>query len=139
MQKIELPATCGFLVGAARPLMALLLLHLLGGCSGGSGSDTIANADFGTSAGAVNYAGPPPASADVQSFKVALWDELQPENRCGSCHGTGGQSPQFVRSDDINLAYNSASGLVDFDIPANSRLVQKVGARLPAEEPTSGC
>ena len=106
---------------------AITVLLLLSACSGGSGSDTVSNADFSSSPTAVNYAGPPPANADVQSFKIELWDKLVPENRCGGCHGTGGQAPAFVRSDDINLAYNTASGLVDFDIPANSRLVQKVG------------
>ena len=73
------------------------------------------------------YSGPAPASQDVQAFKVNVWDNLQASNRCGSCHGTGGQSPQFVRSDDINLAYTAANTVAKLADPASSRLVTKVG------------
>ncbi len=71
-----------------------------------------------------NYSGPEPATTDVQSFKTNLWDNLLA--KCGNCHGGNGQSPTFVRSDDINLAYSDAISVVDLDVPANSRLVSKV-------------
>ncbi len=71
-----------------------------------------------------NYSGPEPATIDVQSFKTNLWDNLV--GKCGNCHGSNGQSPTFVRSDDINLAYNDALSVVDLDTPADSRLVSKV-------------
>src|SRR5690606_17775474 len=48
------------------------------------------------------------------------------QNRCGSCHGTGGQAPAFVRDDDINLAYAAANEVVDLGVPANSIMVTKV-------------
>ncbi|HHJ80166.1 MAG TPA: LamG domain-containing protein, partial [Candidatus Tenderia electrophaga] len=73
-----------------------------------------------------NYTGPEPASSDVQSFKTNLWDNLLA--KCGNCHGSNGQSPTFVRSDDINLAYNDAMTVVNLDTPADSRLVSKVAA-----------
>lgn len=73
------------------------------------------------------YQGPPPASQDVQAFKVNVWDNLQSAGRCGGCHGTGGQSPQFVRNDDINLAYQAANGVVTLADPSASRMVVKVG------------
>ncbi len=76
-------------------ILAITLLLLLSACSGGSGSDTVANADFSSSPTAVNYTGPPPANADVQSFKIELWDKLVPENRCGSCHGSRWSSASF--------------------------------------------
>jgi hypothetical protein len=73
------------------------------------------------------YSGPPPASQDVQSFKLNVWDNLQANNRCGSCHGQGGQGPNFVRRDDINLAYQAANGIVNLADPRSSRMVTKVG------------
>ena len=72
------------------------------------------------------YSGPPPATADVQAFKINLWDNLKAGNRCGKCHVAGGQAPQFVRQDDINLAYAAANGVVTLSSPRDSRLVQKV-------------
>jgi len=101
---------------------------LLSACSGGSGSGTVANADtrVDTDTGIV-YTGPAPQTENVQGFKVSVWDNLVPENRCGSCHSVaGGQSPLFVRSDDINEAYQAANTIVDLGDPAQSRMVTKV-------------
>ena len=65
--------------------------------------------------------------ADVQLFKLNVWDNLSAGNRCGACHGLSGPaSPAFVREDDINLAYGQANSLVDLSNPPNSRLVTKV-------------
>ena len=97
----------------------------LSGCSAGGGEGNQSNANTSTSATS-NYSGPAPATADVQQFKLNLWDNLRADNRCGSCHGTGGQTPTFVQSDDINIAYSAANPLVDLDSPAESLLVQKV-------------
>lgn len=72
------------------------------------------------------YQGPAPKTDDIQAFRIALWDPLAMENRCGSCHSTDGQEPMFVRADDINLAYAAANPLVDLGAPANSRLVTKL-------------
>ncbi len=72
-----------------------------------------------------NYTGPEPATADVQSFKTNVWDNIG--DKCGNCHGTNGQSPTFARNDDINLAYSEAISVVDLNSPENSRLVTKVG------------
>jgi hypothetical protein len=77
--------------------------------------------------GPAGYQGPPPASQDVQAFKINVWDNLSGSNRCGSCHGAGGQSPQFVRGDDINLAYQAANTVATLADPASSRMVGKVG------------
>lgn len=72
-----------------------------------------------------NYTGPEPATADVQSFKTNVWDNLG--DKCGNCHSTNGQTPTFARDDDINLAYSEAISVVDLSSPENSRLVTKVG------------
>jgi len=73
-----------------------------------------------------DYTGPEPASADVQKFRTSLWENLV--GKCGSCHGSNGQSPSFARSDDVNLAYSDAIGVVNLATPADSRLVSKVAA-----------
>lgn len=106
-----------------------LVLAILVGCSGGSGSDTQVLPNINSAGGGnlgTQYSGPAPQTADVQSFKLNVWDNLVADNRCGGCHGTGGQTPRFVRGDDINFAYNAANTVVDLANPANSRMVTKV-------------
>ncbi|MDE2051686.1 MAG: LamG domain-containing protein, partial [Gammaproteobacteria bacterium] len=112
----------------ARPLAAaacLLLLATLTGC-GPSGPATQVNQSTGT-APTSNYTGPAPASKDVQAFQVSLWNNIRSSDRCGGCHYAGGQSPQFARSDDVNLAYQAALPLVNTSQPGESTLVQRVG------------
>lgn len=105
------------------PLLACAVL-LAVGCGSGSGAPTSTNPQ--TTVGTVsNYTGPAPQTADVQAFKINVWDNLVPNNRCGSCHQDT-QAPRFVRSDDINLAYNAANTVVDLTDPPNSRMVLKV-------------
>ena len=73
------------------------------------------------------YTGPAPQTENVQGFKVSVWDNLVPENRCGSCHNeTVGQNPMFVRNDDVNMAYDIALTKVDTDQPGASEIVAKV-------------
>ncbi|MFQ5983453.1 MAG: LamG domain-containing protein, partial [Woeseiaceae bacterium] len=75
------------------------------------------------------YNGPPPATAEVQAFKLNVWDNIQGTNRCGSCHAQGGQgTTYFVRDDDINLAYEAANTVVNLSQPSNSQLVTRVGS-----------
>lgn len=74
----------------------------------------------------VNYSGVAPASAEVQAFKVAFWDNVSPQNRCGSCHVQNNQQPSFARNDDINQAYQAAQSIADLANPAASRVVAKV-------------
>lgn len=107
-------------------LVALLfgMTVFLQGCGSGSGAAVQEN-PVTVAPTVSNYRGPAPASADVQAFKLAVWDNLVPNNRCGSCHNES-QSPRFVRADDINLAYDIASTLVDLTDPGMSQLVAKV-------------
>ncbi len=105
---------------------ALLLLALAAALSGcGGGAETVEN-PVTTPATPAAYTGPAPATADVQAFRINVWDNLKATNRCGQCHGQGGQSPQFVRQDDVNLAYAAANGVVNLDSPRDSRIVTKV-------------
>lgn len=107
-----------------RSSVGICLLLLLQACGGGSGAATESNPITSTPE-VSNYSGPAPATSDVQSFKLNVWDNLIPNNRCGSCHNES-QSPRFVRADDINLAYDAANGLVNLEDPALSLLVSKV-------------
>ncbi len=100
-------------------------LLLLSACGGGDSVETLPP-DPGSNP-VSGYTGPPPQNEDVQQFKLALWDNIWAENRCGSCHGAGGQAPTFARSDNINLAYTDIGGSVNLSSPADSRLVSKVG------------
>jgi len=106
----------------ATPLALLVLL--VAGCGGGAATQQNPVTSPPPPAG---YQGPPPASQDVQAFKLNVWDNLQAGNRCGQCHGSGGQVPRFVRNDDINLAYEAANGVVELGNPSASLMVTKVG------------
>jgi len=97
---------------------------LVAGCGSGSGASTVQNPAT-TPPTVSNYNGPAPQTADVQRFKLNVWDNLVPNNRCGTCHNPS-QTPRFVRSDDINLAYEAANTVVNLSDPANSRMVLKV-------------
>ena len=102
---------------------ALLVTLTLAACGGASTSENPVTA---AGAAAALYSGPAPATADVQAFKINLWDNLNGQDRCGACHGTGGQAPSFVRMDDVNLAYAEANPIVDLANPPGSRMVVKV-------------
>lgn len=101
-------------------------MTVLAACSGGGAEvQQLPNTNSG-SGGATNYAGPPPSTEDVQRFKLNVWDNLSPDNRCGACHNQTVQDPPFVRDDDINLAYQAVGPIVNLNSPSESRMVQKV-------------
>lgn len=112
--------------GGARLLKGAALLAALaalGACGGGASTQE----NPVTSAPPVlDYTGPAPANADVQAFRINLWENVKANNRCGSCHNAGGQAPTFARNDDVNLAYQAATGIVDLQQPDQSRMVTKV-------------
>jgi hypothetical protein len=101
----------------------LLAVALLAACSGGA--KTVENPPETTTTVA-SYSGPAPTTSDIQAFQVNLWQNITPSDRCGNCHKAGGQSPMFARSDDVNLAYNDAVGVVNLVQPDQSRMVVKV-------------
>ena len=120
----------GALTRAARALSlvaTLAGLALLGACSAGGPATTVNQLSTPPTNSADNYTGPPPANADVQAFKLSFWTNVTPSNRCGGCHHAGGQSPQFARTDDVNLAYQAALPLVNLTNPSQSTFVLKVG------------
>ncbi len=97
---------------------------LLQACGSGSGASTSEN-PITASPDVSNYSGPAPATADVQAFKLNVWDNLVPNNRCGTCHNDD-QTPRFVRSDDVNAAYTEANSVVNLADPGSSIMVSKV-------------
>lgn len=104
-------------------LAAIAVALLLTGCGGGAA--TTEN-PVTAPPPSIEYKGPAPASADVQAFRINVWENLKANNRCGQCHYAGGQSPQFVRTDDVNLAYQAANTVANLTIPSESRMVTKV-------------
>jgi hypothetical protein len=105
-----------------------LVATVLAGCSGGSGAPVEVVPGAGNGPAAQTYTGPAPSTSDVQAFKINLWDNIHADNRCGTCHSvSGGQTPMFARSDDVNLAYAAANLVVDLASPKDSMMVVKVG------------
>ncbi|HEX4647716.1 MAG TPA: LamG domain-containing protein [Steroidobacteraceae bacterium] len=104
------------------------LLAVLAACAGGGAATTVNPVTTPPSSNANAYTGPAPGNADVQAFKINLWENVRAANRCGGCHHEGGQSPMFARSDDVNLAYQAALPLVNLVNPSQSELVLKVGS-----------
>jgi hypothetical protein len=101
---------------------------VLSACSGSGGADVEEIPGTPNNGPTANYNGPAPSTPDVQEFKINLWDNIQANNRCGTCHSdTGGQAPMFARRDDINLAYAAANGVVTLTSPQDSTMVGKVG------------
>ncbi len=110
-------------LGLFNVLIILAVTMILTACGGGAATESNP-VTSNTVTGA--YSGPAPATSDVQSFKLNVWDNLGATNRCGGCHGTDGQTPMFARQDDVNLAYSEANTVVNLINPADSRLVTKV-------------
>jgi hypothetical protein len=103
---------------------AAVSVAVLAGCSSG-GAPTVENPPV-AGAPISDYTGPASANADVQAFRINLWENIKGNNRCGSCHGAGGQTPTFARNDDVNLAYQAANTIVNLAQPDQSRMVEKV-------------
>jgi len=108
-------------------LAAGALLAVLSACGSSSGGPATVVNQVSTVSTTNAYTGPAPANADVQAFMLNFWQNVNPSNRCGGCHHQGGQSPQFARTDDVNLAYQAALPLVNVTNPSQSTFVLKVG------------
>ncbi len=108
-------------------VVAALASVVLTACGGGA--QTTENPittvpDPGNSA----YTGPAPRDNDVFKFQQEFWSNARSTDRCGSCHNESvGQTPMFVRNDDVNMAYDEAVTVTDMQQPSLSRMVEKVG------------
>jgi len=103
---------------------AATAVAILAGCSSG-GAPTVVN-PVTTAPPVLDYTGPASGNADVQAFRINLWENIKGNNRCGSCHGAGGQTPTFARNDNVNDAYTAANTVVNLAQPDQSRMVLKV-------------
>ncbi|MCP4273416.1 MAG: LamG domain-containing protein [Gammaproteobacteria bacterium] len=108
--------------------LMVALIGFLAACGGeGTAVVPLPNTNTGTGNGGLpSYNGPAPASDDVQRFKLNLWDNLAADNRCGTCHVQDVQAPEFVHTDDINLAYAAANTVVNLSNPIESIMVEKM-------------
>jgi hypothetical protein len=107
-----------------RHILIASALTALAACSGGATTTVNPTTAPPTVA---DYTGPAPSTADVQSFRINLWDNIKANNRCGGCHNAAGQTPRFARNDDVNQAYADANTIVNLTQPDQSRMVLKVG------------
>ncbi len=85
-------------------LLLVCLVLALNACSGGAATTSNPSPQTVTSA---SYSGPAPATADVQAFRINLWQNINSSSRCGNCH-------------------NDALGVVNLSQPDQSRMVIKV-------------
>src|SRR5437660_11124637 len=79
---------------------ALVLLAVLGGCSGGGAATAVNPVTTPPNSTANAYTGPARGNPDLQAFKINLWENCRAASRCRGCHHEGGQSPMFARPDD---------------------------------------
>lgn len=110
--------------GVGTLLWIWLVVTGLSACGGGTQTESLPDTHAPVVA---SYLGPAPATSDVQAFKLNLWEKVVPVNRCGGCHGAGGQSPTFAHQGDVNIAYAEAAKVVNLQSPTESRMVAKVG------------
>jgi cytochrome c553 len=117
-------------MGMLKRAAVLALVTTVAACTAG-GPSTTPNQQTTPGGQTAAYTGPAAANADTQSFQNALWVNIVASGaaKCGNCHSqTGGQSPMFARTDDVNAAYTAAAALVNFATPDQSTLVLKVGS-----------
>ena len=108
-------------------IAALLTSLMLAACGGGAPTTDNPAAPIGGNPAGTPYAGPVARDADVLKFQQEFWSKARGSDRCGSCHNESvGQTPMFVRSDDVNMAYDEAVTVVDTNQPSLSRIVEKV-------------
>lgn len=114
---------------------------LLSGCF----ADGIENqqlADQSATGNLDTYTGPAPANLDVQNFKLAFYDQLKGDNRCGGCHTSGGNGKTFfVDESDVNFAYSEAKKVVNLSKPELSTVVERMnnGHNCWAQSSTNIC
>lgn len=96
----------------------------LAGCSGGSNTEQ--NPVPPPPTVGADYVGPAAANDDIQAFRNEFWNNIRTPDRCGGCHTATGQAPSFARADDVNQAYQQATGVINRENPSLSLLVTKV-------------
>ncbi len=116
------------MTNAKSVLLVVLAGFVLAACGGGaSTTDLPPPQNGGGNTGGTPYTGPVARDDDVLKFQQEFWGNARGTDRCGGCHNESvGQSPMFVRNDDVNMAYDVAIGLVNTQQPSLSEIVAKV-------------
>ena len=114
----------------ASRIATLLASLVLAACGGGAATTELPAAPGGGgNTGITPYTGPVARDGEVLKFQQEFWSKARTPDRCGSCHNeTVGQTPMFVRSDDVNMAYDEALPKIDPDQPSLSEFVSKVSS-----------
>lgn len=108
-------------------ILAVLVSMVLAACGGGAPTTNNSETQLPGDGGNTTYTGPVANSSDVLKFQQEFWSKARTTDRCGNCHNeTVGQVPMFVRSDDVNMAYDAALTVTDTLQPSLSRIVEKV-------------
>ncbi len=103
-------------------LLPAMALFGLPACQDGVSNESQQETSITTS----TYNGPAARTSDIQGYRISVWEPLRTQNRCGACHGAGGQAPLFVREDDVNQAYEAVNPFINRAEPDESALVTKV-------------
>ena len=106
-------------------LVSLLLVSIvvLTACGGGASTEGNQDTTSNTSGSLITSN----TSAEVVAYEKNVWQNLSSQSRCGRCHSTGGQDPQFVHAGNITTAHAAVVPFVvlsqDSTEVNNSRLV----------------
>lgn len=89
--------------------LAWFTIVFLSACGGGAATE--GNQDLGgsTTGSLITLK----TSPDVIAYEKHVWQNLSSQSRCGRCHGTGGQDPQFVHGGNIKTAHEAALSFVN--------------------------
>ncbi|MDX1515877.1 MAG: LamG domain-containing protein [Woeseiaceae bacterium] len=115
------------MTNAKSVLLVIVAGVALAACGGGAQTTDLPPPQGGGNTGNEPYTGPVARDADVLKFQQEFWSKARTSDRCGNCHNESvGQTPMFVRSDDVNMAYDDAVTVTDTQQPSLSRVVTKV-------------
>jgi len=115
------------MTNAKSVLLVSIASIVLAGCGGGAQTTELPPPQGNPNTGNDPYTGPVARDGDVLKFQQELWSKARTSDRCGNCHNESvAQLPMFVRSDDVNMAYDAAITVTDLQQPSASRLVEKV-------------
>lgn len=94
-------------------LVSLAWFSVIGLSACGGGADTESNPNGSGGAASGSSLVTATTSPDVIAYEQHVWRNLSSQSRCGRCHSTGGQSPQFVHGDSIETAHAAALSFVN--------------------------
>ena len=109
------------------PLLILSSSLLLSACGGGAQTTANPLSQNAGNVGDAAYSGEVARDGDVLNFQQEFWAKARGSDRCGACHNeVVGQTPMFVRSDNVNDAYDAAVQEINREQPSLSPIVKQV-------------